>query len=239
MGDMSGPDLAKTLYSWGVLEAHPEPVLLADVKASFLSAATAASASAPQQPAQAQQTAQWVAAGLWGLARLAEPFQRPVLALLQQHWRSLLALWTPQQLADIAGALALAADEQVAAGALGGTPQGEQQAADVLAGQLMPLVASLSEQLVSVLHAQQLQAERGVSVAAAAPWPESLLLQDFGGSAGRGAVREQADGAMAQLAWRMLQALSAVGVNLSEPEDEGLGAAIAALAAATKVPPQA
>jgi hypothetical protein len=37
----------------------------------------------------------------------------------------------------------------------------------------------------------------------------------------------------------MLQALSAVGVNLSEPEDEGLGAAIAALAAATKVPPQA
>jgi hypothetical protein len=50
MGDMTGPDLAKVLYSWAMLEWHPEPELLADVKASFVAAAAGGGLQQQEQP---------------------------------------------------------------------------------------------------------------------------------------------------------------------------------------------
>jgi hypothetical protein len=279
MGDMTGPDLAKVLYSWAMLEWHPEPELLADVKASFISAAAggglqqqggAQRHSAQQQQPGQQQWAElevwqgpWMAAGLWGLVKLAEPCEGRVLQLLQQHLQQLLAYWTPQQLADLAGSLALTADEQMAAAVTAG---GDEAPGASTQQQLAELVLGLSHHLLAVLGQQEVQEGNGVSEPVVPlPWPESLLIQlqaslrDAGlpaaqraaaavneiaasasaaggspASATAGAVPMMVVSNVPQLAWQMLQALVAVGVDISEPTDPSTGALVAALSDATK-----
>lgn len=281
MGDMTGPDLAKVLYSWAMLEWHPEPELLADVKASFISAAAggglqqqggSARHSAQQQPGQ-QQWAElevwqgpWMAAGLWGLVKLGEPCEGRVLQLLQRHLHQLLAYWTPQQLADLAASVALTADEQMAAAVTAGGDEASDASGASSQHQLAELVLGLSHHLMTVLSQQQVQEGSGVlEPVVPLPWPESLLIQlqaallDAGVPAAQraaAAVNEIAASAAAaggspasaaagtvpmmvvsnvpQLAWQMLQALVAVGVDISEPTDPATGALIAALSHATK-----
>jgi hypothetical protein len=244
---MTGPDLAKVLYSWAMLNWHAEPELRADVKVSLLAAAAAADGQ--QQSAEEQQ---WLAAGLWGLAKLGEPFEGQVLSVLQQHWRQLLHLWTPQQLADVAAALVAVADEQVAATATAGS---EQAAGDVLTQQLLLLVSGLAQQLVqSVAHQQQHGVgEEAGELRVPLPWPESVLVRvqhslhspvlDAGSDSSSSPAAAQPDEAptplvpvhnVPHLAWCMLQALAAVGVNVSEPEDATLCGLIADLSVATK-----
>lgn len=272
MGDMTGPDLAKVLYSWAMLEWHPEPELLADVKASFVAAAaggglqqqdnTTQKHSHHQQPGQ-QQWAElelwqgpWMAAGLWGLLKLGEPCEARVLQLVQQHWQQLVRYWTPQQVSDLAHAVALTADEQVAAAVTAGGDEAEHVGGqDEL--QLVQLVVGLSRHMLGVLGQQQ--DGEGQEPLVPLPWPESMLIQlqtslvTAGVPAAQraaAAVNEIAASSDAaardvpmmavqnvpQLAWRMLQALAAVGVNVSEPEDQDIGAIVAALSEATKVP---
>jgi hypothetical protein len=214
----AGADLSKLLYSWARLDWHPEQKLLADVATSFLAAANSASSAANSSSADA--SAHWLAAGLWGLARLGEPFNGPVLALLQQQWRLLLPYWNKQQVADLAWALVAAADESTAAEAV--VPQ--EQQAPVDAEQLVPMVLGLSERLADrLLHQQQ----QGSSWVPAVGWPEMLLLKDApvpapaaavdAGTAAAGAA------ACAAAAWRMLQAMVAVGVDVSAPSDSRVG----------------
>lgn len=283
MGDMTGPDLAKVLYSWAMLEWHPEPELLADVKASFVAAAAGGGlqqhnsqqqqeqeqqAAGGQQQQQPQQWAElqvwqgpWMAAGLWGLCKLGEPCEGQVLSLLAQHWPQLLAYWTPQQMADIAGALSLTADQEVAAAAVTSTAHVQD---GQLEQQLSDLVLGLSGQVLGLLGEVAVEeAQAAVEPRVPLPWPESMLMQlqasllnasvpasqraaaaasDIA-AAGTGTGRAAAEGVpmmvvqnVPQLAWRMLQALAAVGVNVSEPEDQATGSLVAALSAATKVP---
>lgn len=278
MGDMTGPDLAKVLYSWAMLEWHPEPELLADVKASFISAAAGGGMqqqrnSSPQQQPGQQQWAElevwqgpWMAAGLWGLLKLGEPCEGRVLQLMQQHWQQLVRYMTPQQVSDIAGALALTADEQVAAAVTAGGDEAGQlaQQEDL---QLPHLVLGLCRHMLAVLGQKQ-EGEGGNGLLVPLPWPESMLIQlqtsllnagvpaaqraaaavneiaasTASSSAAAGAEAAARDVPMMavqnvpQLAWRMLQALAAVGVNVSEPEDVAVGAIVAALSEATKVP---
>ncbi|WIA31982.1 hypothetical protein OEZ86_002836 [Tetradesmus obliquus] len=156
MGDMSGADLSKLLYSWARLDWHPEQKLLADVATSFLAAASAEATAANSSASDA--SAHWLAAGLWGLARLGEPFNGPVLTLLQQQWRALLPFWSKQQVADVAWALVAAADESTAAEAL------EQQQQPVDAEQLSPMVLGLAERLADRLLHQQQQGARQAHV---------------------------------------------------------------------------
>lgn len=266
MGDMTGPDLAKVLYSWAALDWHPEPELLADVKASFISAAAGGGLQQQQQQAAQQQHVEldlwqgpWMAAGLWGLLKLGEPCEGRVLQLLQQHWQQLVHHWTPQQVSDVAHALALTADEQVAAALTAGGDEAEQQGL-----QLLEVVLGLSRHMLAVLGQQQQGAGEGADLLVPLPWPDSMLVQlqaslmqaslpaaqraaaavneiaaaGPGGSpaAGAGDAPMVAVQNVPQLAWRMLQALAAVGVNVSEPEDQAVGALVAALSEATKVP---
>lgn len=271
MGDMTGPDLAKVLYSWAALDWHPEPELLADVKASFISAAAGGGLQQPQQTSQQQELGQqqaveldmwqgpWMAAGLWGLLKLGEPCEGRVLQLLQQHWQQLVHHWTPQQVSDIAHALALTADEQMAAALTAGGDEAEQQGL-----QLMEVVLGLSRHMLAVLAQQQQGDGEGAGLLVPLPWPDSMLVQlqaslmqanlpaaqraaaavneiaaaGPGGSpaAGAGDAPMMAVHNVPQLAWRMLQALAAVGVNVSEPEDQAVGIIVAALSEATKVP---
>lgn len=162
----AGADLSKLLYSWARLDWHPEQKLLADVATSFLAAASAEATAANSSASDA--SAHWLAAGLWGLARLGEPFNGPVLTLLQQQWRALLPFWSKQQVADVAWALVAAADESTAAEAL------EQQQQPVDAEQLSPMVLGLAERLADRLLHQQQQGARWVP---AVGWPEVLLLK--------------------------------------------------------------
>jgi hypothetical protein len=223
--------LSKLLYSWARLDWHPEQKLLADVATSFLAAANADSTAANSS---SDASAHWLAAGLWGLARLGEPFNGPVLALLQQQWRALLPFWSKQQVADLAWALVAAADESTAAEAL---DQQQEQQAPVDVEQLAPMVLGLAERLADrLLHQQQ----QGASWVPAVGWPEVLLLKDApvpasevaavaavdGGSAAAGAA------ACAAAAWRMLQALVAVGVDVSAPTDSRVGWVVEALTGA-------
>jgi hypothetical protein len=282
MGDMTGPDLAKVLYSWAMLEWHPEPELLADVKASFIAAAaggglqqqddTTQKHPQHQQPGQ-QQWAElelwngpWMAAGLWGLLKLGEPCEARVLQLVQQHWQQLVRYWTPQQVSDLAHAVALTADEQVAAAVTAGGDEAEHVGGqDEL--QLTQLVVGLSRHMLAVLCHQQ--DGEGMEPLVPLPWPESMLIQlqtsllsagvpaaqraaaavnEIAASSAGSSPAGASDAAAArdvpmmpvqnvpQLAWRMLQALAAVGVNVSEPEDQDVGAIVAALSEATKVP---
>lgn len=283
MGDMTGPDLAKVLYSWAMLEWHPEPELLADVKASFVSAAAGGGLqqqqeqeqdSTPQQHQQQpgqQQWAElevwqgpWMAAGLWGLLKLGEPCEERVLQLLQQHCQQLVRYWTPQQLADVAAAVSLTADEQVAQAVTAGGDAAGPEGQDL---QLVEVVLGLSRHLLAVLS--QAQGDEGADRLVPLPWPESLLIQVQNSvlnagvpaaqraaaavheiaASGSSSSSSHADGAapaaevpmmvvsnMPQLAWRMLQALAAVGVNVSEPADQAMGAVVAALSEATKLP---
>lgn len=305
---MTGPDLAKVLYSWASLEWHPEPELLADVTASFMAAAaggglqqpseesssdsdgsasSASSASSrPMQPG-AQQLAElevwqgpWMAAGLWGLLKLGEPCQGTVLHLLR-HWQQLAHYWTPQQLADVVAAITATADEQVAAIATAGSAEGQQamqQQQEEAEQQMVSIVLGLSQQLLVALSQRQQGGSSSSSyeLLVPLPWPESMLIQvqqnllnsgsvpaaqraaaavsdiaastasassaTAGGSEPSSAASAAGQGVplmavhnIPQLAWRMLQGLSAVGVNVSEPQDQEVGALVAELSAATKV----
>jgi hypothetical protein len=270
MGDMTGPDLAKVLYSWAMLEWHPEPELLADVKASFVAAAAGGGLQQQEDTTQKHQQHQlwqgpWMAAGLWGLLKLGEPCEARVLQLVQQHWQQLVRYWTPQQVADLAHAAALTADEQVAAAVTAGGDEAEHvDGQDEL--QLTQLVVGLSRHMLAVLG--QHQDGEGMEPLVPLPWPESMLIQlqtsllstsvpaaqraaaavseiaaSSAGSSPAGApdaaatdVPMMAVQNVPQLAWRMLQALAAVGVNVSEPDDQDVGAIVAALSEATKVP---
>ncbi|WIA23535.1 hypothetical protein OEZ85_000270 [Tetradesmus obliquus] len=145
MGVMSSADLTKLLYSWARLDWHPEQQLLADVATSFLEAASAETTAVNTSSPDA--SAHWLAAGLWGLARLGEPFNGRVMALLQLQWRALPLYWNKQQVADLIWALVATADESTAAVALE-QQQGQQQD-PVDAEQLTPLalVLVLAERL--------------------------------------------------------------------------------------------
>jgi hypothetical protein len=230
----AGADLSKLLYSWARLDWHPEQKLLADVATSFLAAANAESTAAGSSSSDA--SAHWLAAGLWGLARLGEPFNGPVLALLQQQWRALLPFWNKQQVADLAWALVAAADESTAAEALDQQQMQEQQQ-PVDMQQLAPLVLGLAERLAErLLHQQQ----QGASWVPAVGWPEVLLLKDAPVVAPEApAAAAQMDGraaagaaACAAAAWRMLQALVAVGVDVSAPTDSRVGEVVEVLTGA-------
>ncbi|KAF6265929.1 hypothetical protein COO60DRAFT_769858 [Scenedesmus sp. NREL 46B-D3] len=242
MGDMNGADLSKLLYSWARLDWHPEQKLLADVATSFVAAANAESAAAAtaSSSSSADASAHWLAAGLWGLARLGEPFGGPVLALLQQRWRSLLPFWNKQQVADLAWALVAAADESAAAEAVDWQHQQHQQQAS--AEQLAPLVLGLAERLAERLHHQQ---QQGASWVPAVGWPEVLLLKDAPVPAPETAAAAAVDGgraaagaaACAAAAWRVLQALAAVGVDVSAPTDSRVGEVVAVLTGAMQQQP--
>jgi hypothetical protein len=231
---LAGADLSKLLYSWARLAWHPEQKLLADVATSFLAAANAESTAAGGSSANA--SAHWLAAGLWGLARLGEPFSGPVLALLQQQWRALLPFWNKVQVADLAWALVAAADESTAAEALDqDQAQPQQQPIDL--EQLAPLVLGLAERLAERLLYQQ---QQGASWVPAVGWPEVLLLKDAPVPAPEAAAAAaQNDGraaagaaSCAAAAWRMLQALVAVGVDVNAPTDSRVGEVVEVLTAA-------
>jgi len=276
MGDMTGPDLAKLLYSWAMLEWHPEPELLADAKASFLAAAAGGGLqqqNQQQEYAGQQQWAElqvwqgpWMAAGLWGLAKLGERCEGQVLVLLQQHWQQLMCYWTPQQMADVASAIAHTADEHIATAVTSGDLEA-QQMSHLVEQQLAHMVLGLAGQMLSVLGQQE---EGGTEPEVPLPWPESMLIQvqqallsastpaaqraaaavsdiaaagaadssssSAKGPQGSGDVPMMVVHNMPHLAWRMLQALAAVGVNVSEPEDQAVGNLVTMLSAATKVP---
>ncbi|KAF8071083.1 THO3 [Scenedesmus sp. PABB004] len=225
----TGADLAKLLYSWAALEWHPEPKLLADVVASFLAAARgpAGGAAQPPPPGAAE-----VAAGVWGLARLGEPFTGATLALLREQWAALVVHWGPQQLADVAWALTATADEDAAAAELAGE-------APVAPGELEQLVIELAARLVS-------QLQHGPPVAPEDVWPEALLTHHAPApAAGAAPAAEAARHAAAapgsaaaspqHLAWRALQSMAAVGINVSEPEGRA-GELVAALSAHMQAP---
>lgn len=265
MADMSGADLAKVLYSWAALDWHPEPKLLADVRATFLAVAAAAAAGArlEQQAAREAQALlteaprdAWLAAGLWGLLKLVPLCDDAALELLQRHWAALLAAWTPQQLVDVAGALLATADEGI-----------EDEVLDVLAG----LVIDLAERLVAQLQRQEVQQQEGawrtaqqhhgllraasVTGAVPLPWPGLLVpaaaatrSEQAGAPPAQQQRQQQQQQASAdfavtavsgpQQAWRMLQALAATGVPVSEPTDARTGSLVAALQAAMAQPQQ-
>lgn len=223
LGDMSGPELAKLLYSWARLEWHPESQLLADVTTSFYAAARAGtqgqeqqqcSEGAPLPPVNLGPREPWVAAGLWGLSKIEQPLTVPSVQLLVQEWPQLLHLWSPQQLVDIAWALTATADEQAIA-----EVQDPDAAAQetVTLPQLQPVVLGLAEQLVKSVQ----QAPHSYSaLSSGTVWPEVLLYVASGATApGRSQQQQQLNTGprtgTPQLAWRMLQAVAGMGIDVS------------------------
>lgn len=219
--DMSGPDLAKLLYSWAKLSWHPESQLLADVTASFHAAASTgrgqhhSQSGAPNPPLHRGPREPWLAAGLWGLCKVEQPLSVPSLKLLLAEWQKLMRYWRPQQLVDVVWAVAAVADEQTAAEAA--EPELSTAEGGVQDEQLQLAVLGLAKQHLEAL--QQLGSQKD---AAGAPvWPESLLPaqqctttvqrhhQQHVGSNDMASARGQV--------WRLLQAVVAVGVDVSEP----------------------
>lgn len=231
LGDMSGPELAKLLYSWAKIDWHPETQLLADVTASF-HAALAAGPQDQQKPSSHVRQGPrepWVAAGLWGLCKIEQPLATSTLQLLLQQWHRLLHLWTPQQLVDVAWALTPTADDSEP------TDKSDSDSASAEAVspmQLQLIVLGLAERLVQVVFQVP-----GVPAAptAAMVWPESLLHAASTSSAVSSQQPQQTQSGLTvrpstpQLAWGMLQALPAVGVNVSEPTSARVAELVAAL----------
>eukprot|EP00879_Flechtneria_rotunda_P017951 GHRR01018815.1.p1 GENE.GHRR01018815.1~~GHRR01018815.1.p1 ORF type:complete len:447 (+),score=179.55 GHRR01018815.1:519-1859(+) len=242
MGDMTGSELAICLYSWARLQWHPEAQLLADVRASFISAAeqhqrqwqaTSVGVSGPYVPFE-----QWLASGLWGLAKLDEMVHGPCLQLLLQHWRGLLPLWSPQQLADVARALVLSTDQQAAADA---ASIGFASSSSLF-GDIMPVLLGMAQEMVQQLQLQQIDLSTGTTSAIAASWPESLLLvqpgrpaaAQPGATAAADSSNMLASGSMpgaAEAARKMLLTLKAAGVAPHD-SDSSLGRLVAKLRAA-------
>jgi hypothetical protein len=291
MGDMRGPELAKALFSWAAIGWHPEQQLLADVVASFLAAASGAgdshgrssSSSAgatdlsrQQQQQQQQQReaagglvpapqdAPWLAAGLWAMCKLEEPLVGPALDLLCAAWPALLPQWSPQQLVDVAWAIAHTSDGETAAS----LSSGNESVALALEARLQPVVLGLAARLadvqrrlvVSAAEQQQqqqhdvqqqqqqqqqaTQQQRPVCLPAgvhrmADVWP-AVLLAAAPQPRSTAVVPPALPVALCPpLPWRMLQALAAVGLNVSEPGTQGVGELVAALSAAMQTPPTA
>jgi hypothetical protein len=219
LGDLSGPELSKLLYSWARLEWHPESQLLADVTISFHEAATAGLYGQQQQegvPAAQEEGGPcepWIAAGLWGLCKIEQPLTVASLQLLLQEWQRLLPLWDPQQLVDVAWALTATADEQAMA-ELQDSSAEAKEVVDVV--QLQPVILGLAEQLVHIL--QQAPDSNAVS-AMPTVWPEVLIHAASGAAMSGSSQQQQHVGSRSrsgtpQLAWRMLQAVAGVGVDI-------------------------
>jgi hypothetical protein len=174
----------------------------------------------------------WLAAGLWGLLKLSPAADEAAIALLQHHWRGLLQYWTPQQLSDIASAVMVIADEHCHQDV---ELPGGQQLVELVAGLAAELVVRLQQLELAQLQAegsevhiwQQDSASSNLISRVPLPWPATLLP-----ARGQQQVppkRGLAIGPIeqvvclvnsSQLSWKMLQALTAVGVDVNQPEQQ-------------------